>query len=236
MKRQITVIHPSRSRPNLCFKTASLFFENSSKQNIEYFISLDESDQTINQYIDNKLDFALIKIGPTNSCIESINFASKETSFQDILVVVSDDFICEKNWDNKIRASIGDRKDFVLKTNDGREGWIVTFPIMDRVYYERFGYVYNPVYKHLFCDTEMTHVADITGKLIVDMNIKIEHLAKCLTQDDEVNRKNDSTWGQGEPTYLRRVRENFGLNPSEIIKNVEHTPHLDWLRQRGIKV
>jgi hypothetical protein len=234
--RKITIIQPSRSRVNLCYKTAELFYNNSSMSELDYFISIDDEDPEKENYLLNKPKFASIKIGPTNSCIESINFAAKETNFQDILVIVSDDFVCEKNWDDKVRNSVGDKKDFVLKTNDGREGWIVTFPIMDKVYYDRFGYVYNPVYKHLFCDTEMTHVADITGKLIVDMNIKIEHLAKCLTRDDEVNKKNDSTWGQGEPTYLRRVRENFGLDEKEIIKNVEHPPHVEWMRQRGINI
>jgi hypothetical protein len=234
--RKITIIHPSRGRPELCYRTASLFLENSSKQEIEYFIGIDESDLKKEEYVKNKPNHIKLLIGNTNSCVESLNFVAKEINFQDILVVVSDDFSCQKDWDCKIRDSISDKKDFVLKTNDGREPWIVTFPIMDRVYYNRFGYVYNPEYVHLFCDTEMTHVSEITGRLIVDQNIYFEHLATSVTHNDETNRKNSSTWGQGESVYLRRVRNNFDLPAESIVKKASHPSHVCWLEGKGVKV
>ena len=60
---------------------------------------------------------------------------------------------------------------YLLKTNDSTEGWICTLPIMDKEFYQSQGYVYNPIYKHLFCDTELTHIADITGRLMVRNDI-----------------------------------------------------------------
>jgi hypothetical protein len=232
--RKITIIHPSRSRVELCYKTATLFLENSSKNSIDYFVSIDENDPKKELYLKNKPDFVGLIVGNTNSCVESLNFAADKINFEDILVVVSDDFICQKDWDKKIRETIGEKKDFVLKTNDGREPWIVTFPIMDRKYYNRFNYVYNPQYKHLFCDTEMTHVAEITGRLLTNTNIVFEHLATSVTHDDEVNRKNNSTWWEGESVYLRRVKNNFGLPSETIIKKVSHPSHVCWLESKGI--
>ena len=236
MIRDITIIHPSRGRPELCYDTAKLFLENSSQDSINYFVSIDENDPKKDFYINSKPDIVNLIVGETTSCIESLNFAAEKVNFSDVLIVVSDDFICQKGWDKKVRETIQDKKDFVLKTSDGVEPWIVTFPIIDRVYYNKFGYVYNPQYKHLFCDTEMTHIAEITGKLIENKNIVFEHLATRATHDDEVNKKNNSTWWQGESTYLQRVKENFNLKEEEIIKKVSHSSHIEWLACKGIKV
>ena len=62
MKRQITVVHPSRSRVDLCYKVASLFLNNSSEKNINYFVSIDESDPYKNLYIDKKPNKVCLKM------------------------------------------------------------------------------------------------------------------------------------------------------------------------------
>lgn len=78
----------------------------------------------------------------------------------------------------------------------------------------------------------MTHVADITGKLIVDKNILFEHLAKNITHDDELNRRNSSTWGQGEKVYLSRLKNNFELKKEEIIQDISDLSHKHWLESK----
>lgn len=234
--RKITIIHPSRGRPELCYKTANYFLENSSKNEIEYFVSIDESDSKKEEYIKNKPFFINLIIGGTNSCIEALNFAANQINFDDILVVVSDDFSCQKDWDIRLRNFLGDKKDFVLKTNDGREPWIVTFPIMDKIYYQRYNYVYCPEYKHLFCDTEMTHVAEITGRLLIDQSLFFEHLATGVTHNDEINQKNSSTWWQGENVYINRVKKDFNIPKENIVFRPSHPSHVSWLKSKGILV
>jgi len=237
MSRKITIVHPSRQRSDLCYRIADTFYNNCvNKDNISYYVSIDSSDPTKDEYLASKKDYINIIVGDGNSCVEAVNIGAKESNFEDIIVIVSDDFICQNGWDQKILDFVGDKKNFVLKTNDGREPWIVTFPVMDKEYYNRFGYVYNPLYKHLFCDTEMTHVAEITGSMIVDMSNVIEHKATELTKNDSVNMKNNSTWWQGESVYLQRVRENFGLKKEEIMKAPSHPSHIEWLKQKGINI
>lgn len=237
MTRKITIIHPSRERSELCYKTSDLFYNNCiNKDNISYYISIDLSDPTRNDYLSKKRFYTKLIMGPNNSCIEAVNLGAKESNFEDIIVVVSDDFICNYGWDQKIIDFVGNKKNFVLKTNDGREPWIVTLPILDKDYYLRFGYVYNPLYQHLFCDTEMTHVAEITGSMLVDMSNLIEHKTTELTHNDCVNIKNNSTWWQGESVYLQRLKENFGLKKEEIIKSLSGASHIEWLKQKGINI
>jgi hypothetical protein len=46
---------------------------------------------------------------------------------------------------------------------------------------------------------------------------------------DEVNEKNDSTWIHGESVFRKRINENFGLKPEEVVskKILEKLAH--WL-------
>ena len=115
------------------------------------------------------------------------------------------------------------KEDFLLKTDDGLQKTLVTLPIMDRKYYERFGYVYHPDYSHMFADQELTAVAIMTGKY-VKLPLLFEHLhySTGKTPKDVINSKNDSTWQQGERLFNERLKSNFGIeNPvipySEIV-------------------
>lgn len=235
---RITIIHPSKGRPELAYNAAKNFLTNAKQYGIRYFLSLDSDDATSEQYhsyfdklkteIGNK-HLVNTNIDINYSCIEAINRVAKKIHF-DILVVISDDFQCSEGWDVQIMDAVKDKTNFVLKTNDGNEGWIVTFPVMDYAYYKGQGYVYNPAYKHMFCDTEMTHVADITGRLIVRNDIVIPHKT-AITNCDSLNQRNNKTWEQGKAVYLSRVKCNFNLQQSEIVKEVEHQPHLDWIKQ-----
>ena len=86
----------------------------------------------------------------------------------------------------------------------------------------------------MFCDTEMTCVAGLLGKLVY-----LDHLGFVFNhrhyatengiQKDEQNEKNDSTWEHGEKVFRRRVTENFGLKDEEVVskKILEKLAH--WL-------
>lgn len=231
--RHITVIHPSRGRAGLCAKTyqqAIRYCDDPGSDNVSYNVCV-EPDQ---YDIYNNLCIPLL-VNSSKNAIEAINMGFKdlidwELVDLDIIVVMSDDFVLPKSWDTMIREAVGDRTDFVLKTFDGTQKWICTLPIMDKVYYDQFGYVYNPGYKHMFADTELTHVAELLGKLIARNDVVFPHRTE-VTGNDAINKKNNSTWAQGEAFYLQRVKENFGL-PEELRKPVSYKPHQQWINQK----
>jgi hypothetical protein len=84
---------------------------------------------------------------------------------------------------------------------------------MDRAYYTRFGYVYYPGYRHMFCDQEMTAVGHLLGK-VIDLDMTFEHMHYSVGKSnyDEINRKNDATWSQGEALFNERLKTNFGID------------------------
>ena len=185
-----------------------------SSTELEYILSIDESDKNLEDY--KKIfsrNFPNIKIlvNDNSTAIEAINNAAKVCT-GDLLIVVSDDFDCPSHWDRLLWAHLHDKQDFIVKVEDGIQNWIITIPILDRIYYNRFNYIYNPEMQHMFVDTWMTHVADLLDrKIILPLIFKHNHYITGLTPRDEINIKNDSTWAHGEKIYLEGVKNNFGL-------------------------
>lgn len=232
---KITIIHPSRSRPEQCASTMDKWISRADhKSDLEYLISVDKSDPLLKEY-QMLAHTDVIVISDNKTAIEAINCAAKYAT-GDIFIVVSDDFDCPNHWDTLLMEQIGEQEDYVVKTMDGCQPWIITLPIMDRKYYNRFGYIYNPLYEHLFCDTEMSHVGALLGRTItVDLVFPHRHYTQAGGHPkDAINEKNDNTWVQGETVYLERMKNNFGIENPERITLPNHLIH--WLRVKGVAV
>lgn len=226
---KISLIHPSRSRPERAKQTYNLWIGNASGLNeIEHILSLDFSDRHNEDYE----RFDKLTIDHNECVVEAVNQGAKLATGE-IFVVVSDDFECPKNWDLDICEAFKNQKCKVLKVYDGTQEWIVTLPIMDRAYYEMQGYVYPPDFKHMFADTYMTHKAEIEGNIIWrnDLVFRHAHYSVGLSKKDEVNVKADSTWAQGEEAYLRHVKNCFGYEGIDVF-NISGKQHLQWLKNK----
>jgi len=202
--QKISLLHPSRQRVSLALQTALKWLNHAtnSTTEIEYILSIDESDPKCDEYR---------MIFNRNSAIEAINNAAKVCT-GDLLIVVSDDFDCPANWDRLLYAYLHDKQDFIVKVDDGIQKFIITIPIMDRTYYNRFGYMYFPGYSHMFCDSELSSVAYMLDRCIkLDLMFKHNHYIVGGAQRDEIYEKNDKTWKQGENLFHQRKLINFGL-------------------------
>lgn len=222
---KISVIHPSRGRPEQAAKTQSEWIwrtydngygEGEPTWEVEFITSLDNDDPSNYNMIDTVIR------NDNKSAIEAINNAAKVAT-GDILVVISDDFDCFAAWDKYLIKYLDGKSDFCAKTDDGLQPTLITMPIMDRVYYERYGYIYEPSYRHMFADQELTSVAIMTGKYIkLPLLFPHNHYTTGKTPKDSINIRNDSTWVQGERLFNERLKTNFGIEnpvvPYESIK------------------
>lgn len=229
----ISLIHPSRGRPDKSFSTILSWgtFGN-VRDNLEIIISLDSNDTELLRYQERfKADHTIVN--KNRSAVDAINNAAKVAT-GDILIVVSDDTECFHSWDTVLLKEVQGKTDFILKTQDGIQPWMITMPIMDRAYYNRSGYIYHPDYLHMFCDTELTCVADITGRKITsNLMFKHNHYSVTKEQPDEINRKADATWAQGEKLFLERYKKNFDLPPGLPIQD---NGIIRWLQRKVQKV
>lgn len=231
----ISLIHPSRSRPEQAYNAAVYWLNMADDQHdIEYQISLDWSDPLLGEYQSLFPDDIMI-VSHNQSAIQAANVGGKHAQ-GDIIVLMSDDFRCLKGWDSLILSAL-QNKSGLLKTFDGTQRWICTLPIYTMDYYQEQGYIYPPQYSHLFPDTHITHVADLKKKLIIrnDIVFNHDHHSKHAGPKDEVTKKADSTWAQGEGEYLKACKAKFGLGNVDIFnlsKEAKEAGHVQWLKKK----
>lgn len=225
----ISLLHPSRGRPAKSFETVQRWIERAGEGiETELIVSLDEDDPMLQGYMDRHV--SRVTINKNRSAVDAINRAAVRAR-GDILVVVSDDTDCPENWGNLLAREVDGKLDWILKTQDGIQDWIITMPVMDRRYYKRFGYIYHPDYLHMFCDTELTCVADLTGRKITS-SLPFPHLhySTGACQKDGISEKADATWAQGEALFLDRYKRNFDL--PEINGEIRSPSYLNWIRNK----
>lgn len=223
---KISIIHPSRGRPEQAIQTVKNWIDKADDKEFEYLLICDSDDPLIYKY-HQRTDFPVHN--NHKSAIEAINSGAKRST-GDILIIVSDDFDCPEHWDTLLLEALKGKSDLCVKTSDGIQPFIITLPIMDRTYYNRFGYVYNPEYAHMFADLEMSCVAHGLGKYLkVDMEFKHNHYTALKQKPDAINIKNNRTWRQGQNTFMERHKINFGIDP------VNDIPTLNELHKHFIK-
>lgn len=226
----ISIIHPSRGRPYKSWATISNWLNRASNANdIEVVISVDLDDPNLLTYKDLYHKFEVI-VSDNRHAVDAINMGALR-SLENILIVVSDDTDCPENWDDLLLKEVEGKTDWILKTQDGIQKWIITMPVMDRAYYNRFGYIYYPSYEHMFCDTELSCVADLTGRRL-ESKLMFEHLHYSTGKSvkDAISDKADKTWDQGEKLFLERYQRNFDLK--ETPGRITSPEYLSWIKRK----
>lgn len=203
--------------------------KSSGNHSIEYILSLDDDEPQLDCY-KKQFDEYPIKmlIGKNRSMVDAIN-AAAEKSTGDCLIVVSDDFGCPDQWDEKLRADpgllvgFGDVElmnlngglEFAIHINDTittREQGVMTLPIISRAAYEKLGHIYNPVYFSMFADNELYDVCKNNGWLIhSDLIFEHRHWVNGKNPRDETyNRENDTAvYNSGQKIYEARRAAGF---------------------------
>lgn len=228
----ISIIHPTRQRPEKSFATIKKWVQRCGLD-CEVLVSVDADDPLLHLYQSYYKDTPhKLLINQNRSAVDAVNIAASE-AIGDIMVVVSDDFDCNAEWGKDILRAVKDKKYWVLKANDGVQKWIITLPILDREYYNRFGYIYHPEFIHMFVDTWFTHQAEALGKVIRIDTLWFPHLHYSIVRGkvDDVSRKADKSWNQGKSLYLNMVRKEFARLPRYGIKSPWAQGHIQWLQK-----
>jgi len=226
---KISLICPSRERPELSFANVQHWYGMRSRSvEVEIIVSLDNDDPKRDRYVQLYWDTVANLTSDWNkSSVEAINRGAELVS-GDIIMVVSDDTKCINNWDEAILKEVEGKTDWILKTQDGIQKWIVTFPILDRKYLERTGYIYHPSFDHMFCDTYMSCVADINGRRITSPLV-FPHNNDSIK--DDLRKRTDATWKQGEETFIRLMKQ---FTPEERSR-IQDPSMKNWLRNKGVR-
>lgn len=193
---------------------------------------LDEDDPTREEYRevlnrlcdynplreDPKLNL-LVSWGTSKSKIDAINRPIPEEYEWDILVNISDDQrLTVFGFDVIVRSYFDEHfpnGDGYLHLQDiDADDRVPVLYIADRSYYQRDGFVYNPVYLSLFADDESMHVARHRGRYVYIPGIIYHHLLPAyghLPEDEMFRKQQDIGWTVDQATFIEREKHNFYL-------------------------
>jgi hypothetical protein len=231
----ISILAPSRGRPLKSFDTLSKWCRMAEGEDFEIIISLDADDDMSYRYLfpNHKTENVQLIVRQNRSCVDAINNAVK-VSKGNLFIVVSDDTDCFPKWDTALLKEVEGKEDYLLKTDDGIQNYIVTMTVMDRKYYERDGFIYHPDFRHQFADTYLTCLADIRGRLLFS-NLKFPHLHYSHSGGretaDALHHRNDLTWKEGQDTFIRLMKQ---FTPEERSR-IKDKSMQNFLRQNGVR-
>lgn len=205
----LLIKYPTRSRPELFKKTLALYQQDSLPR---FLITIDADDATMNtpamlEWMDAQPRLKY-RIGNSSTKIEAINDGLAEESF-DLLIVAADDMIpTVPNYAQRIAGLFADHfpaGDGVLHLNDGRTGRnLNTLPIMDRKYFDRFGYVYDGAYSSLWADNEFQSVSELLGRSCYIDCVLIRHAWTEVTGKDDLHLRNEAFYESDRLVYESR--------------------------------
>ena len=185
---KLLVKFPSRNRPEKFRSVLDKYIDwKSGKHDIRFVITMDEDDSSMNtkeirDYLDSYIKDGVDLVyyyGDSKTKVEACN-ANLEEEKADVLMLISDDMVLQKkNYDDIVfenfQVAFPDY-DGGIKYFDGlRQDILMTLPVIGWKFYEKLGYIYNPEYTSVYCDTEQTEVLYRMGKLAVNDLFLVKH-------------------------------------------------------------
>lgn len=184
---------------------------------------MDEDDEEMNndfvREVLNTYENLTYYYGKSKTKVEAINTDLDKHTDWDIVVLASDDMIPQvKGYDDIIIENMNRHfadTDGILFFNDGfKKNELNTLCILGKKYYDRFGYIYQPEYKSVWCDNEFMDVGNILGKQVYIDNviIKHEHPDWGYGNRDLIHKNNLSNLSHDESLYRKRKENNFYIS------------------------
>lgn len=205
----------------------------------EYIFTLvtaDEDDSEMNNdFVKTKLKTypnTEIIYGKSDSKIHAINRDfDKLPSYMsgwDIVVNFSDDqrFVSQK-WDTQIRIDFNsvfpDLDGYMSYLDPDTRGALTTTSIMGKRYFNRFGFVYDPSFKSLFCDNLSDDCAKALGKYHYTGYQLIHHYNPAygysdFPRDSMFEEQQKIGWDTDQQTYNRIKNEGIENYLKKIMK------------------
>lgn len=214
---KILINFASRSRPDkfhACMKNLRQCFTD-----YQVALKVDRNDPSLREYLSKPYPEILLYIGHSTSKVHAIN-RDIPTYDWDIIVNTSDDIIwrpgagllINQHYEQDIFLHFPEPYAESQALKRQRES-ISVCSIMDRIYFNRFGYIYNPLFKSLWADNEATEVAKKLGCYKFVDTVICDHLhpAAGKARKDDQYRYTESFGASDKRTFIKRQADNFGL-------------------------
>ncbi len=222
MEKSISVLIPSRNRPQGLKELIDSLFDNALNPNqIEVIVYLDLDDSHISECVNYFNELSLKYTNPVKTIIGPklvlSDYPNKllQLASSDIFMNLGDDMRCRtQNWDIEIINAINKYPDNInfVYVDDGYWGPnLATHQVLHRNYVECLGYFYPPFFDFGYSDTWMFQVAQKVGR-IEFLPILFEHMHYSIgkgefdqTYQDKLNKNQNNIYGElfDSTQYLR---------------------------------
>lgn len=219
MNQKILYNFATRGRADKFFNCLDNIKEMSATDNYIVLAKLDDNDNSNYDRIKD-YPYCIVVSGYSKNKVHAINRGIIPRGW-DILINMSDDIRwTKKGFDDIVRRDI--RPDTFLHYPEpwadaqcAKQGKppISVVSIMDRVYYERFGYVYHPSYISLWCDNEATEVARSLGthKYVHEILFSHDHPQCGKAKMDAQYKVTESFYRTDMITFNKRKAKGFPI-------------------------
>ena len=220
---KLLIKFPTRGRKQKFFKVFNQYQNLCEDLDNTYFlVTLDNDDEDMKlSEVEEMLNtFKNVKViyGDSTSKIHAVNRDIEMINDWDILLLASDDMLPKvKGYDNIIRNKMKEfypDTDGILWFNDGhQENRLNTLCILGKKYYDRFGYIYYPEYKSVWCDNEFMMVGDLLEKQTYfdEVIIEHEHPDWGYGGRDDIHQINSKNENHDRLLFTKRKENNFYL-------------------------
>lgn len=220
--------YPCRGREKMFFESLNSLNTNiRDKNNYHISITIDEDDAILNNPdVIAKIEAypnVSIRWGFSDSKIHAINRDFPDYEFDVVICWSNDMFSTFYGMDDIMR-------DYIMAVANTREDFdfLVHFPEPDakeylnvlyvatKPYYDRFGYIYHPSYKSLWCDNESMLVAQMLNRYhYIGTPGLYEHRNPAYhrhgIERDELFNLQQDFWQTDELNFIARKAKNFDL-------------------------
>lgn len=218
---KLIIKFPTRVRSRKFLNVLSKYVKLLDDKSTPIIVSCDLDDESMKEdfvtEVVGQYDNVELQFNNNTSKIEAINHNMGNLDF-DIVLLASDDMVPHiKGFDRIIKDRMLSNypdTDGVLWFNDGyKSNELNTLCILGKKYFDRFGYIYNPEYRSVWCDNEFMDVSKLLGKVTYfdEVIIRHEHPDWGFGSMDNIHMTNVKNESNDRATYERRKQQNFGL-------------------------
>lgn len=215
---KIILKFPNRSRPEKFFQIVEKVYEYIEHDDWKILATFDSDDPTTTSpfFIDRVASYSriLASWGTSTGKVDAINRDLCLAGEFDILCLLSDDMWPLKGFGPEIIKAYKDGFSGLSHFPDGAANErLCTFSVMDKKYFDLFGYIYNPIYQSVYCDNEQHELAVLLGryKYIPIQIVRHLHPAYGMAQTDDLYRRNEDPklYGIDRNTYEGQKANQF---------------------------
>jgi hypothetical protein len=207
-KPRISLLHATRGRWAKATTMMNTWMSRAADPfRVEHIFAIDEDDE---ESKDKLRRFRHVIAAKDGYSVGAWNAAAKVAT-GDVLVQMADDFMPPAEWDKGILDALGGNvfAPSVLRVNDGlRKDGLITMAVVTRRWLEQEGTLFDPAYRNVYSDNDLTARARKAGAIIEAPHLLFEHqhpIAGKAATDATYERGNDlAEYARAEAIYKEK--------------------------------